>query len=374
MCTRNPFHCIVPPFMVEKIERSSEGKKRLFEGAVRTRFNDELFRAKRSLLTRMGAKQMKTVIATSFGEMMKVYDKKKTAAKKKTPNRLIHDAQNTDDTKKLPGKLVRKEGQKAGKDKDINNIYDNCGYTWELYYTHFKRDSIDGKGLPMINTVHFGTDFGNAFWEGTQMVYGDGDAVFKSFTTDIDITGHELTHGVVQYEANLEYVSQSGAINESFADVFGIMVRQFALKETAETSDWLIGPTCIKGKGYALRSMKAPGTAYQNHPILGNDPQPGHMNAYQELPNSADGDYGGVHINSGIPNHAFYLAAVELGGQPWLKAGKIWYEALCDEKLLNANSQFADLANATIVKAETIFGTGSKESAAVKNAWKAVGL
>lgn len=386
MCTnsniRNPYHCIIPPFMVEKIEEAGETKRSLFDSSVNTKFNDELFRKKRALLTEMNGKQMKSVLTTAFSDMIQaVASPSKTAAsaakpkeKKLTPSRKVYDAQNDDDQRKLPGKLIRKEGQKAVKDKDVNNIYDNCGYTWDFYNTHFKRNSIDGKGLPLINTVHFGTNFGNAFWEGTQMVYGDGDSIFKSFTSDIDITGHELTHGVVQYEANLDYVAQSGAINESMADVFGIMVRQFALHEDAGSSDWLIGRTCIKGSGYALRSLKAPGTAYKNHPILGDDPQPGHMKNYQNLPNTRKGDYGGVHINSGIPNHAFYLAAVELGGQPWLGAGKIWYQALCDETLLNNASQFTDLANATTVKAEALFGVNSNEAKAVKNAWKGVGL
>lgn len=380
--TRNPFHCIVPPFMVDKIEIASETRRSLAASSVKTRFNDDLFRRKRTLLTEMSDKQMKTVLTAAFSDMVQaVAVKGRSAApaakrrkKKLAPNRKIYDAQNTDDQRELPGKLVRREGQRAGADKDVNNIYDNCGHTWAFYHSQYKRNSIDGKGLPIINSVHFGTNFGNAFWEGTQMVYGDGDEVFKSFTSDIDITGHELTHGVVQYEANLEYVAQSGAINESMADVFGIMVRQFALNEDADSSDWLIGRTCMRGTGYALRSMMAPGTAYKNHPILGDDPQPAHMSYYQNLPNTRRGDYGGVHINSGIPNHAFYLTAVELGGRPWLKAGKIWYQALCDETLLNSTSQFADLANATIVKAEKLFNIGSNEAKAVRKAWKAVGL
>jgi Zn-dependent metalloprotease len=371
--------------MVDKIVKAGETKRSLFEGSINTKFNAELFRKKRAVLTEMSGKQMKAVLTTAVGNMVQAMAPAKKAAKAKTkagkivkttptPNRMVYDAQNTNDQKALPGKLMRKEGQKATTDKDVNNIYDNCGYVWNFYFDEFKRNSVDDKGLPLINSVHFGTNFGNAFWEGTQMVYGDGDQVFKSFTTDIDITGHELTHGVVQYEASFEYVAQSGAINESMADVFGIMVRQFALGEDAGTSDWLIGRTCMKGTGYALRSMKAPGTAFKNHPILGDDPQPGHMKDYANLPNTRNGDYGGVHINSGITNHAFYLAAVELGGKPWLGAGKIWYEALCDDTLLNSTSQFADLANATTVKAGTLFGAGSAQEKAVKKAWKAVGL
>jgi len=380
---RNPIHCIIPPYMVDKIEVAGATKRSLFEGSVNTKFNAELFRKKRTLLTEMNGKQMKAVLTTSVGNLVQALAPAKTAAKtskagkkapKLKPKRMVYDAKNTNDQKDLPGKLMRKEGQKPVKDKDVNNIYDNCGHTWDFYYNEFKRNSVDGKGLPLINSVHFGTNFGNAFWEGTQMVYGDGDEVFKSFTTDIDITGHELTHGVVQYEASFEYVAQSGAINESMADVFGIMVRQMTLGEDAGSSDWLIGRTCMRGTGYALRSMKEPGAAFKNHPILGNDPQPGHMKDYATLPNTRNGDYGGVHINSGIPNHAFYLTAVELGGKPWLAAGKIWYQALCDETLLNSTSQFTDLANATTVKAGTLFGAGSAQEKAVKKAWKAVGL
>lgn len=386
--SRNPFHCIVPPYMVEQIVNAGEDRRSLFAASVQTRFNDELFRKKRAVLTEMSGKEMKQVVSTAALAVASAISApaKKSAAKKSTakktaskksalhPNRKIYDANNDDDQRKLPGKLIRKEGQKPVKDKDVNNIYDNCGFTWDFYYNAFKRNSIDNKGLPLINTVHFGDKFGNAFWEGAQMVYGDGDEVFKSFTQDIDITGHELTHGVVQYEAMLVYEFESGAINESMADIFGIMVRQFALKEGAKTSDWLIGRSCMKGTGYALRSMKNPGNAYKNHPILGNDPQPGHMKDFRKLPNTRSGDYGGVHINSGITNHAFYLAAYELGGYAWEKAGRIWYEALCDAALLNAQSKFADLSQATISKAETLFGINSRESQVVKKAWKDVGL
>ena len=378
---RNPFHCIVPPFMVAKIIAAAPEVRGLAASAIRTRFNDQLFRKKRILLSEMAGEEMKTVLSATSDKLMalaKPAATRKVAAKKaapsKRPNRHIYDAQNSNDQRDLPGKLVRKEGQRATTDKDANNIYNNCGHTWDFFYNSFRRDSIDGRGLPLVNTVHFGTNFGNAFWEGSQMVYGDGDAVFKSFTADIDITAHELTHGVVQYEADLVYEMESGAINESMADIFGILVRQVALNETATTSDWLIGRTTMRVKNAALRSLKAPGTAYRNHPILGDDPQPAHMNHFVNLPNTEEGDWGGVHINSGIPNHAFYLAAIAIGGQPWLKVGKIWYEALCDRALLHRTSSFLDLANATIIKAGTLFGAGSIEEKSVVAAWKGVGL
>ena len=119
--------------------------------------------------------------------------------------------------------------------------------------------------------------------------------------------------------------------------------------------------------GKALRSMKAPGTAYDD-PVLGKDPQPATMKDYVETTS----DNGGVHINSGIPNHAFYLAAAEIGGHSWTKAGKIWYIALRDR--LRSGTNFEGAAYATISVAKDLYGSGSKEMKAVRKAWKAVGV
>src|SRR5262249_6826367 len=148
---------------------------------------------------------------------------------------------------------------------------------------------------------------------------------FNRFTISVDIMGHELTHGVTAYTAGLIYQGQSGALNESISDVFGSMVKQFALSQTVATADWLIGAGIFTPKvnGVALRSMKEPGTAY-NDPVLGKDPQPADMAHYV----NTSSDNGGVHINSGIPNRAFYLTAVALGGNSWDRAGRIWYATL----------------------------------------------
>src|SRR4029079_944922 len=137
-----------------------------------------------------------------------------------------------------------------------------------------------------------------------------------------------LTHGVTQDEAQLVYSNQSGALNESLSDVFGSLIKQFSLNQTADQADWLIGAGLLTKQvnGVALRSMKAPGTAY-NDPVLGKDPQPAHMKDYV----NTISDNGGVHINSGIPNHAFYLIATQIGGNAWEKAGQIWYLTLRDK-------------------------------------------
>ncbi|CAN5593734.1 hypothetical protein BH18THE1_BH18THE1_04570 [soil metagenome] len=166
--------------------------------------------------------------------------------------------------------------------------------------------------MKLDSTVHYGEDYNNAFWNGTQMVYGDGDGeIFQRFTKSIDVIGHELTHGVTQYEAALEYEGQAGALNESFSDVFGSLVKQYSLKQKVDKADWLIGNGLFgsKGRGIALRSMKRPGTAYDD-PTIGKDPQPAHMKDYVKTTS----DNGGVHINSGIPIDLFTLPRWNLVG------------------------------------------------------------
>ncbi len=200
---------------------------------------------------------------------------------------------------------MRIEGAPASGDAAVDEAYDGLGATFDLYWDVYERNSIDDEGLPLDATVHYGTDYDNAFWNGQRMVFGDGDGdLFNRFTIAVDVIGHELTHGVTEDEAQLAYFFQPGALNESNSDVFGSLVKQKLLHQTVEEADWLIGAGLFTSnvQGVALRSMKAPGTAYDD-PVLGKDPQPAHMRDYVRTYQ----DNGGVHINSGIPNHAFYL-------------------------------------------------------------------
>jgi len=200
------------------------------------------------------------------------------------------------------------------------------------------------------------------------MIYGDGDSVvFQRFTIAMDVVGHELTHGVTQHTAALDYFGQPGALNESVSDCFGSMVKQYALKQTADNADWLIGSGLFTEKinGRALRSMEAPGTAYDD-PHIGKDPQPADMKNYVET----SSDNGGVHINSGIPNHAFYLISRELGEESWKIAGKVWYIVITT--LTQHDTDFAGFANLTIQASGEIYGQGSKEQKAFQNGWKQV--
>jgi Zn-dependent metalloprotease len=289
------------------------------------------------------------------------------APTKDKPTRVVYDAKRSTD---LPGSPARKEGDDPVADRDVNLAYDGAGDTYRLYREVYERDSLDGRGLKLVSTVHYDVDFNNAFWNGDQMVYGDGDGtIFVPLTRSLSVIGHELSHGVVQYSGGLVYQDQPGALNESFADVFGVLTVQYKKKQTACEADWLIGDGILGPKihGQALRSLKAPGTAYSDE-LLGQDPQPFHMKDYV----NTNGDNGGVHVNSGIPNHAFYLLAQFLGGNAWEKAGHIWYDALQDIDIPHAT--FSQWADQTVQAAEKRFGAGSLEALFTRRAWKLVGV
>jgi Zn-dependent metalloprotease len=228
----------------------------------------------------------------------------------------------------------------------------------------------------LISTVHYDNQYDNAFWNGDQMVYGDGDdTLFDRFTKCLDVIGHELTHGVTQYTTNLAYHNQSGALNESISDVFGSMIKQKALNQSVDAADWLIGAGLFIPKDgvnrTALRSMAAPGTAYDDPSSIGSDPQPGHMDDYKSLPDTPQGDFGGVHINSGIPNKAFYEAAMAFGGNAWDFAGKVWYMAITNGSV-SSTATFADFRDATVAAAATLFGSSGEQN--LVQAWNKVGL
>lgn len=344
-----PVFCtIVPPHVLDRLSQAEDPD--VSAPARRSLEHDAFQRTRRRLTTVLGA----TAAALPEG------------AAADRPHRTVYDTHHTQD---LPGTKVREEGSDPGPDASVNRAYAGLGATFELYLKVYGRHSIDGNGLPLDATVHFGEGYDNAFWNGEQMVFGDGDGkVFLDFTIPVDVIGHELTHGVTQHTANLEYFGQSGALNESLSDVFGSLIKQYALGQTAAEADWLIGAGLLAPgvHGTALRSMKAPGTAYDD-PNLGKDPQPATMEHYVRTGR----DNGGVHINSGIPNHAFYLAAKALGGHAWEKAGQIWYDTLTGGDLAS-DAQFSDFATLTVKAARERFG--ADELQAVQKAWEQVGV
>jgi Zn-dependent metalloprotease len=286
----------------------------------------------------------------------------------KTKQRFVYDAQQNDVSMNR-GKLVRQEGQLKSKDAAVNEAYDHSGTTYDFYLKRFYRNSLDNKGMAIISSVHVGRKLNNAFWNGRQMAYGDGDGlIFTRFTQSLDVIGHELTHGVVAFECNLEYRGESGALNEHFADVFGVLVTQWKKQQSVEAAAWTIGHE-IMGPGTQAKSLRTfrAEKAFENDPNLGSDQQPKHMRHFYK----GSADNGGVHLNSGIPNHAFYLFAKAIGGNAWDIAGGIWYEAM---RKLSSTSSFAEMTRTTQMIAAANHGANSAVTKSLSAAWKSVGL
>ena len=345
-----PLQCILPPHMLESLRLRGDAKMRkMCDDLARESEKARLAREESALPhSFMAAKRV--ALSAEPNLERTVYDAKKKAT--------------------LPGTLARSEGDPPSNDDQVNAAYDGAGDTYNLYFEVYQRDSLDGEGLPLVSSVHVRRKFNNAFWNGDQMAYGDGDGViFKPLADSLTVCGHELSHGVVQFSGGLIYQDQSGALNESFADVFGVLTAQYKLGQSAAEADWLIGAEILGDdiQGDALRSMKAPGTAYDDD-RLGKDPQPFHMDDY----NNTSRDNGGVHINSGIPNQAFYLTAQYLGGNAWEKAGHIWYDTM--QQINDPHATFANWADKTIEVARARFGRGSRESILTRRAWKLVGI
>ncbi|MCT2087028.1 M4 family peptidase [Microbacterium enclense] len=342
---------IVPPFLLDRL--ASTDDPRLARAAAAARKTLAVPRPERRARTRLR-------LSIDAGALV--------AETAPAPDRIVSDAGNTE---RLPGRRVRTEDDGPTGDRSVDEAYDGLGASYDFFWDAFARDGIDGAGGSLLATVHFGDDYDNAFWNGERMVFGDGDGeVFTGFTRSLSVIAHELGHGVTEAAGGLEYQGQSGALNESLSDVFGVLAEQHARGQRADEATWLVGAGIFADavQGTALRSMSAPGTAYDDD-VLGRDPQPGHLRDYVETSD----DNGGVHINSGIPNRAFFLAATRLGGFAWERAGLIWYRTLT-EGLLSPTADFGAFAAATRAAAAAEYGERSEEVDAVRAAWAGVGV
>ncbi|WP_338540553.1 M4 family metallopeptidase [Paenibacillus tundrae] len=258
----------------------------------------------------------------------------------------------------LPGTLLT-DSDNIWTDRAAVDAHAYAAATYDFYKNKFNRNGLDGNGLQIRSTVHYGSNYNNAFWNGVQIVFGDGDGTtFTSLSGDLDVVGHELTHGVIEYTANLEYRNEPGALNEAFADIMG---------NTIESKNWLLGDAIYTPNipGDALRSLSNP-TLY------------GQPDKYSDRYIGSQ-DNGGVHINSGIINKAYYLAAqggthngVTVTGIGRDKAVKIFYSTLVN--YLTPTSKFAAAKTATIQAAKDLYGANSAEATAITKAYQAVGL
>jgi Zn-dependent metalloprotease len=346
---------IAPPDLLARVARSGTDEQR--EAAVNALAASASMRARRSLLG-----QLRRSDPQAFSRFLGLdapTDARQTVYDNEHQGRA-----------NLPGTRKRGDGDPPDADESVNAAFDGSEATYDFYQEVFRRNSLDDQGMELISSVHYGANFDNAFWDGAQMVYGDGSGrlfVVGSLVKALEVVAHELTHGVTSFTADLEYSKQSGALNESMSDVFGSLVKQRKLGQSVDDANWLIGDgILVEGLGRALRSMSEPGTAFDG------DNQPAHMDDYVDLPDDNDphNDNGGVHVNSGIPNKAFYLVAKAFGGYAWEKAGPIWFKTLTEK--LQTDSQFTDAARESIAAAGELYG--SDEQSAVEDAWKQVGV
>ena len=267
-----------------------------------------------------------------------------------------------------PGTLMTSSSTTIS-DKAAVSAHYYAGVVYDFYKILLNRNSLDNNGMSIISSVHYDSNYDNAFWDGSQMVYGDGDGTeFTYLSGDLDVVGHEMTHGVTERTANLTYSNQSGALNESTSDVFGVLIETYDKYNVKNggtwqfnASDWVVGDDIYTPgtPGDALRSLADP-TLYS---------QPANMSNYQTSPNTENGDYGGVHTNSGIPNKAAFLVAQALGCE---KTARIYYKALTT--YYTSSTDFAASKTALVQAATDLYGASSAEVQAVTNAYASVGI
>ena len=274
----------------------------------------------------------------------------------------------------LPGKLLRDEDDPPTRDKEADQAYENVGIAMQFFKAVLGRDSVDGKGMRVDASVHYGYRFTNAMWTGEQMIVGDGDGRnVKGLAHSLGIIAHEFVHGVTQHIVRgglgvVEVTGQpptlkgeAGALNESFSDVFASMIKQWHAGEDVTQADWLLGEDILApGAGKAIRSLKDPGN---NRLTWRDDDQIKDYRRYKATDEA--------HKASGIPNHAFYLAAMRLGGNSWETLARIWLKGF---DRLRVRGTFLDAAHCTMDVAAALHGKGSAPHDAVKAAWKKVNV
>jgi bacillolysin len=257
---------------------------------------------------------------------------------------------------------------KSDFDRPAVDAHYNSEKVYEYYLDEHGRNSLDDEGMPIQSVVHYGTNYNNAFWNGTYMVYGDGDGEFMiPLSAGLDVAAHEMAHGVTSNSANLEYRYQSGALNEAFSDIFGALIDD----ENWELGEDIMAPAAKESGRESLRSLSDPSKYPVNAAYVpygnGEGMYPSHMDEYYDLPRNLDN--GGVHINSSIINHAAYLTAQDIGRE---KLGKIYYRALTT--YLTSTSDFSDARQAIIQSAVDLYGEGSPEVEAAAGGFDSVGI
>ena len=285
-------------------------------------------------------------------------------------NRAVYSANNGTS---LPGSLKRSEGGALTGDSHVDENYAHLGTTYQCYSVNFGRDSFNNAGAQLKSTVHYSSSYTNAFWNGSQMVYGDSDGVQSApLGKSLDVTVHELTHAVTDYESDLIYSNESGALNEGMSDIFSAYCESWTKSWAMDAAVWMIGD-----------DVWTPNTAGDALRYMANPTQDGSSKDYYPERYTGTSDNGGVHWNSGIANLAFKLLStggthprskttVNVAGIGIQKAGAIFYKANVD--LMTSSTTFAQAKTYTEQAAEQLYGATSAEKASVTQTWEAVGV
>lgn len=287
--------------------------------------------------------------------------------------RRLFDCHNTYDFAENP---LLTEEQVHSNQPSPNEALQIANISYDFYHNKFHQESFDNKSSPIDMYINFGEGYNNAFYDGLRFVFGTGDGVyFKTFLLQ-DIFMHELTHGVTDYKSGLRYQNQSGALSEHLSDVFAMCLKQRINREKSTAASWVVGEGLFTPKinGLGIRTFKDE-SAYNDN-ILGRDDQPKHMRDYQNLPNTEDGDYGGVHVNCGILNHAFYNLCIyaetevsdEWSNRSWKAPLEIWYDSY---NFLTPNTNFEEFAKITLQVARD---NQPQLQTQVLKAWQEVGI
>jgi Zn-dependent metalloprotease len=255
----------------------------------------------------------------------------------------------------LPGTLRRSETTAAVGDAPVDDAHDHAGLTYDFYFSQYGRDSYNNAGATLTSTAHYRTGYDNAYWSGSQMVYGDGGTYFYPLSGSLDVVGHELTHAVTERTANLTYSGESGGLNEATSDILGVAVDSWARGWAEDANTWLVGEDIARpALGAALRYM-------DNPPADGIS-----IDNYANYTSGMD-----VHYSSGIANKAFYLM-VQNSALDLRQAAEIWYRALVF--YMTPSTTFAQAKTATLQAATDLYGAGSAQVVAVDQAWNGVGV
>lgn len=336
-----PLCCfIVPPEILKKYSRDSS-----FDAATRKKLQDTFVETERLRGLREAFRVATLSDPQRFVADLTVH----------VPTQHVFDCRNR---KSLPGRPV------ATPTGAFKTVADTTAKVVEFYKTVLGRNSVDNKGFDLVSSLHYDRNYDNAFWNGQQMVYGDGDGqLFVEMYLSPDVIGHELTHGVTQNESGLRYQNESGALNESISDVFGVVFNQWLNQwSVTEPRGWLVGAgimaAAAQAKGFTcLRDMAQPSAPH----CLSKQPE-----QYSQVDPTAD-----VHVNSGVPNKAFALFARSVGGQAWTSAIKVWYDT-CTNRALRSDATFSEFAALTVASAQKLGSNSLADKC--RGAWQEVGV